>query len=592
MWAGALTNFEIFIYGAVLMAFFGVSFAQAVVIIVVGNLSYLLVGLTSLQGPDAGTTTFIVNRAPFGQNGNRLVALFNWLTQVGFEAEGLALVVLAGIALTAKAGFHAGTTWKILLIVAAAGIQLVLPLFGHGTILRTLRWLAAPFAALFVVLAVLTLGKLDVHSVHHGAGWASWMAALAFIIVTSGLGWTENGNDYSRYVPRQADKRAIVGWVFAGTFIPSVLLMFLGAAVGTYVPSEGGNPITTLPHVFSGWFLVPFLVVAVMQLFAINSLDLYSSGVTLQALGLRLKRWQAVLVDTVVAGGLTAYAIFSSSFNTLLSDFVACVIVWIAPWTAIFLVDWVLRRYRYVPGDLQRTTRGPVLAQRRRALAGRRGPGRRHVRRPHGAEPVLLRGAALLAHRRSRLQRLPRPRGGGAGLPAPGRPQGAAGGRRAGRAPGRPGLTSAEMADEHADVRALSFGSIAEEYDRYRPGPPPDAVAWVLDGRRGLAVEVGAGTGALTRELVRRVDRVVAVEPDRRMGSVLAARLAGVPVAVGRAEELPLVGGAAEAVVGSSMWHWVEPGAVPARPPGCCAPAGCWASCGAGPTARRTGWPS
>jgi SAM-dependent methyltransferase len=116
------------------------------------------------------------------------------------------------------------------------------------------------------------------------------------------------------------------------------------------------------------------------------------------------------------------------------------------------------------------------------------------------------------------------------------------------------------MADECADVRALSFGSIAEEYDRYRPGPPPDAVAWVLDGRRGLAVEVGAGTGALTRELVRRVDRVVAVEPDRRMGGVLAARLAGVPVVVGRAEELPLVEGTAEAVVGSSMWHWVEPG--------------------------------
>ncbi len=358
MWAGALTNFEIFVYGAVLMAFFEVSFAQAVVIIVVGNLSYLLVGVTSLQGPDAGTTTFIVNRAPFGQNGNRLVALFNWLTQVGFEAEGIALVVLAGIALTAKAGFHAGTAWKILLIVAAAGIQLVLPLFGHGTILRTLRWLAAPFAALFVVLAVLTLGKLDVHSVHHGAGWASWMAGLAFIIIASGLGWTENGNDYSRYVPRQADKRAIVGWVFAGTFIPSVLIMILGAAVGTYVPSEGGNPITTLPHVFSGWFLVPFLVVAVLQLFAINSLDLYSSGVTLQAIGLRLKRWQAVLVDTVVAGGLTAYAIFSSSFNTLLSDFVACVIVWIAPWTAIFLVDWALRRYRYVPGELQRERGG------------------------------------------------------------------------------------------------------------------------------------------------------------------------------------------------------------------------------------------
>jgi len=359
LWAGAITNFEIFIYGAILMAFFGVTFYQAVAIIVVGNLSYLLLGLTSLQGPDAGTTTFIVNRAPFGPNGGRLMALFNWLTQVGFETEGLALVVLAGIALAAKAGFSAGTPMKIVLIIIAAGIQLLLPLFGHGTILKTLKWLAIPFVALFVILAILTAGKAHIHGVHPGAGWAQWMAGLAFVIVLSGLGWTENGNDYSRYIPRSASKPSIVGWVFAGTFIPSVLLMTLGAAMGTYVPTLATkNPMPALPHAFAAWFLVPFLIVAVVQLFAINSLDLYSSGVTLQAVGLRLRRWQAVLIDTVIAGGLTAYAIFSSSFTTLLTDFVDCVIVWIAPWTAIFLVDWVLRRYRYVPGELQREKGG------------------------------------------------------------------------------------------------------------------------------------------------------------------------------------------------------------------------------------------
>ncbi len=359
LWAGAITNFEIFIYGAILMAFFGVTFYQAVIIIVVGNLSYLLLGLTSLQGPDAGTTTFIVNRAPFGPNGGRLMALFNWLTQVGFETEGLALVVLAGIALAAKAGFSAGTPMKIVLIIIAAGIQLLLPLFGHGTILKTLKWLAIPFVALFVILAILTAGKVHLHGVHPGAGWAQWMAGLAFVIVLSGLGWTENGNDYSRYIPRSASKSSIVGWVFAGTFIPSILLMTLGAAVGTYVPTLATkNPMPALPHAFAAWFLVPFLIVAVVQVFAINSLDLYSSGVTLQAIGLRLRRWQAVLIDTVIAGGLTAYAIFSSSFTTLLTDFVDCVIVWIAPWTAIFLVDWVLRRYRYVPGELQREKGG------------------------------------------------------------------------------------------------------------------------------------------------------------------------------------------------------------------------------------------
>jgi purine-cytosine permease-like protein len=79
--------------------------------------------------------------------------------------------------------------------------------------------------------------------------------------------------------------------------------------------------------------------------------------VTLQALGLPVKRWQAVVVDTVIAGGITTYAVFSSSFSTLLSEFVDGVIVWIGPWIAVFLVDWVLRRYRYVPAELQRTDR-------------------------------------------------------------------------------------------------------------------------------------------------------------------------------------------------------------------------------------------
>jgi nucleobase:cation symporter-1, NCS1 family len=87
---------------------------------------------------------------------------------------------------------------------------------------------------------------------------------------------------------------------------------------------------------------------------------MYSSGVTLQALGLPVKRYQAVLVDCFIALGVTMFAIFSASFTTYLEDFVDLVIVWIAPWSAIFLVDWVLRRYRYVPGELQKTNRSSM----------------------------------------------------------------------------------------------------------------------------------------------------------------------------------------------------------------------------------------
>jgi purine-cytosine permease-like protein len=362
MWAGASFQVEYFVYGVVLMTF-GVSFAQAAVITILGNLSYVLLGIASLQGPETGTTVFAINRASYGPQGSRVLSLFNWLTQVGFETEGLILVVFAGEALAIKAGFLPGTALKVVFIAIAAVIQFILPFLGHATIVKSLRVLIAPFIVLYAILAALTLGKVNVHLVHSGGNWETFMGGLAFVIVLSGLGWTECGNDYSRYLPASSSKKAIVGWVFLGTALPEILVMLLGCAVGTYATAlsenSSGDPFAsfTASHntVFASGFVVPFLIFAILQLFSINSLDLYSSGVTLQALGLRVKRWQAVFVDTVICSGLTVYAIFDSSFSTLLKDFVDVLVIWIAPWCAIFLVDWVLRRYRYSPESLQRT---------------------------------------------------------------------------------------------------------------------------------------------------------------------------------------------------------------------------------------------
>jgi nucleobase:cation symporter-1, NCS1 family len=362
MWAGASFQVEYFVYGVVLMTF-GVSFAQAAVITILGNLSYVLLGIASLQGPETGTTVFAINRASYGPQGSRMLSLFNWLTQVGFETEGLILVVFAGEALAIKAGFLPGTALKVVFIAIAAVIQFILPSLGHATIVKSLRTLIAPFIVLYAILAALTLGKVNVHLVHAGGNWETFMGGLAFVIVLSGLGWTECGNDYSRYLPANSSKKAIVGWVFLGTALPEILVMLLGCAVGTYATAlsqnSSGDPFAafTASHntVFASGFVVPFLIFAILQLFSINSLDLYSSGVTLQALGLRVKRWQAVFVDTVICAGLTVYAIFDSSFSTLLKDFVDVLVIWIAPWCAIFLVDWVLRRYRYSPENLQRT---------------------------------------------------------------------------------------------------------------------------------------------------------------------------------------------------------------------------------------------
>jgi purine-cytosine permease-like protein len=344
MWAGALFNVEYVVYGALIVSF-GLAFWQAALVIVIGNLSYIITGIGSLQGPAAGTSVFAISRAPFGPRGARVVSVFNWMTQVGYETEGLALVVLAGLVLAGKAGLHTSTALKVALIVLAAAIQLVLPLFGHRAMLRVLRLLVPPFVVLFILLAIFTLPKAHLGGGSH-ADFATVMIALALILSAGGYGWVMNASDYSRYLPAEANRRQIVWAVALGGYVPSTLLSLLGAAVATAVPSAT-DPISGLPHAFHSWFLVPYLIFVIFQLFAINSVDLYSSGLTLQAIVPGIRRWQTVLIDTVVAGALTAVTVFSSSFNTFIEDFLLFMIVWIAPWVAIYLTDWALRRGRY-----------------------------------------------------------------------------------------------------------------------------------------------------------------------------------------------------------------------------------------------------
>jgi SAM-dependent methyltransferase len=123
---------------------------------------------------------------------------------------------------------------------------------------------------------------------------------------------------------------------------------------------------------------------------------------------------------------------------------------------------------------------------------------------------------------------------------------------------------SVPLTREELGRRSSSFGGIAGHYARYRQGPPSDAVDWVLEaldpriGHPERVVDLGAGTGGLTRELVGRAVEVVAVEPDDRMREVLAGALPAVRALAGRGEDIPLPDGSAQAVLASASWHWME----------------------------------
>jgi SAM-dependent methyltransferase len=109
------------------------------------------------------------------------------------------------------------------------------------------------------------------------------------------------------------------------------------------------------------------------------------------------------------------------------------------------------------------------------------------------------------------------------------------------------------------ETRRLSFGSVATDYDRYRPSPPPQMLDWLIPPGAQAILDLAAGTGAVTRELAGRAPRIIAVEPDERMRAVLAARCPGAEVLAGRGEDIPLPDASVDAVVISSAWHWLDP---------------------------------
>jgi SAM-dependent methyltransferase len=112
------------------------------------------------------------------------------------------------------------------------------------------------------------------------------------------------------------------------------------------------------------------------------------------------------------------------------------------------------------------------------------------------------------------------------------------------------------------DGRGLKFGTVAENYDLYRAAPPAEAATLVGDLRGLEVLEVGAGTGKLTRFLLDLGAQVSVIEPDEEMRRVLLRRSPNVTVLLGRAESIPTEAASFDAVFSSSAWHWfIQPDA-------------------------------
>jgi SAM-dependent methyltransferase len=114
-------------------------------------------------------------------------------------------------------------------------------------------------------------------------------------------------------------------------------------------------------------------------------------------------------------------------------------------------------------------------------------------------------------------------------------------------------------AHERLTAQASSFGAAAATYERGRPSYPSRAIDWLLPPGARRVLDLGAGTGKLTRLLRGRGLDVVAVEPSAGMREQLTRSVSGAEVQAGTAEDIPLDDGSVDAVLVAQAWHWVDP---------------------------------
>jgi ubiquinone/menaquinone biosynthesis C-methylase UbiE len=115
------------------------------------------------------------------------------------------------------------------------------------------------------------------------------------------------------------------------------------------------------------------------------------------------------------------------------------------------------------------------------------------------------------------------------------------------------------MSDEQF---ATAFGKAAQDYERGRPGYPPEAIDALFRElrleRRSVVVDLAAGTGKLTRDLTGRFDRVIAIEPLAEMREQLARTAPAAEALGGTAERMPLSDASAAGIFVGQAFHWFD----------------------------------
>ena len=160
-------------------------------------------------------------------------------------------------------------------------------------------------------------------------------------------GWNPYASDYSRYLPRTANKLKTIVYPAVGLFVSVALVAVIGAASATIVAPKEATPTAAFTGHLPGWLGDLVLVAIILGAISANALNIYSGAISIASFGLKLPTWlsrSVLVVVSGVAGTAAAWASLDDA-GSAYEAFLLVIAYWVAPWLGVVLVErWLQSR--------------------------------------------------------------------------------------------------------------------------------------------------------------------------------------------------------------------------------------------------------
>lgn len=341
LWFGANVELATLTTGVAAVGLFGLSFWQATIGLIIGNvIGAVLLGLVSTFGPNLGVSQLVHSRSAFGFFGNFLPGAFNLIAGALWFAVNTVLGTFAFTAL-----LHTSFVVGLVIMVVA---QVIIAVYGYNMIHAVERVMAGLLTLVFIGVSIFAFAHAHYSlpfNAHNTLG--QYTGITGGIIESVGLalsyllGWTVFGSDYTRYLPKNTKPSAVFGNAFSSNLIAALWLEIVGVALATVFPAAAnGNPIGLITGIHPHWLVDLTLLAVMFGTVTANVLNIYSGSLSALVINVPVKRWMAAVAVGVV-GAVVAYA-GHKAYYVNFENFLFLLGYWLAPWTAVVLVDYFI----------------------------------------------------------------------------------------------------------------------------------------------------------------------------------------------------------------------------------------------------------